>query len=205
MNQDNQGIVIGLTGGIGTGKSTVAGILKGLGLKLINADQIGHQLLTPGTEVYYQLIESFGREILSPEGEIDRKVLGGIVFSDAKKRQILNNITHPAIKTKIMGEIGESRSRGEDVVVEIPLLFEAKLESLVDEIWVVAVSSQTQIQRVMVRNSLSQIEAVKRISAQMPLAQKIALADVVINNEGTLEELREKVKQIWVKTKKRNN
>ncbi len=196
-------IVIGLTGGIGTGKSTVARILKDLGLKLIDADQIGHEFLTSGTKVYNQLVKSFGEKILRPDGEIDREVLGGLVFSDAKKRQILNNLTHPAIREEIIEKIEESRGRGEDVVVEIPLLFEAKMESLVDEVWVVVASSQTQIQRVMIRGSLSRTEAIQRISTQMPLEQKKALADVVINNEGTLEDLRAKVEQSWIATKKR--
>ena len=111
-------IVIGLTGGIGTGKSTVARILKDLGLKLIDADQIGHEFLTSGTKVYNQLVKSFGEKILRPDGEIDREVLGGLVFSDAKKRQILNNLTHPAIREEIIEKIEESRGRGEDVVVE---------------------------------------------------------------------------------------
>ncbi len=199
----SKGIVIGLTGGIGTGKSTVARILKDLGLKLIDADQIGHEFLTSGTKVYNQLVKSFGEKILRPDGEIDRKVLGGLVFSDAKKRQILNNLTHSAIREEIIEKIEESRGRGEDVVVEIPLLFEAKMESLVDEVWVVVASSQTQIQRVMIRGSLSRTEAIQRISTQMPLEQKKALADVVINNEGTLEDLRAKVEQSWIATKKR--
>jgi dephospho-CoA kinase len=192
-NLMGKSLVIGLTGGIGTGKTTVAQILKELGIKVIHADEIGHQLFTPGSKVYLEVLSSFGPRILQPDGEINRQALGRIVFADQEKRELLNSLTHPAIKARIRTEIKELKAKGKDVVLDLPLLFEAKMEEEVDEIWVVAVSLQTQLTRVMERNALSYAEAMSRINAQLPLAEKIARADLVIWNEGSKEELREKV------------
>ncbi|NLW55590.1 MAG: dephospho-CoA kinase [Firmicutes bacterium] len=189
-------LVIGLTGGVGTGKSTVASILKELGLKIIDADRIAHQLLRPGTEVYRQVLTEFGPDILKPDGEIDRRRLGKIVFNDPEKRRLLEGITHPAIKAQIRAEVESYRAKGQDVVLEIPLLFEAKMEGEVDEVWVVAVSSPRQLQRIMERDALTPAEAQSRIKAQMPLSEKCARADVVINNEGTIADLRRQVKTL---------
>lgn len=189
-------LVIGLTGGLGTGKSTVASILKELGLTVIDADQIGHQLLRPGTGVYRQVLSGFGPEILKPNGEIDRRVLGKMVFNDPEKRRLLNGITHPAIKAQLRAEVDSLKAKGENVVLEVPLLFEAKMEEEVDEIWVVSASGPTQMQRIMERNGMTTTEAQSRIKAQMSLAEKIAQADVVIKNEGTIADLRKQVETL---------
>ena len=162
-------LVIGLTGGVGTGKSTVASILKEVGLPVIDADQIAHQLLRPGTEVYRQVLTAFGPDILRPDGEIDRRGLGKIVFNDPEKRRLLEEITHPAIKAQIRAEVEGYKAKGQDVVLEVPLLFEAKMEEEVDEVWVVTASSQTQRQRIMARDGLTPAEAERRMQAQMPL------------------------------------
>ncbi len=189
-------MVIGLTGGVGTGKSTVASILKEVGLPVIDADQIAHQLLRPGTEVYRQVLTAFGPDILRPDGEIDRRGLGKIVFNDPEKRRLLEEITHPAIKAQIRAEVEGYKAKGQDVVLEVPLLFEAKMEEEVDEVWVVTASSQTQRQRIMARDGLTPAEAERRMQAQMPLAEKLARADAVIYNEGTIADLKSQVKTL---------
>ena len=195
-----EGFVIALTGGIGTGKTTVARILQELGLTVISADQVGHQLLRPGTAVYEEVKQAFGPEILDAEGRIDRRLLGQIVFGDPEKRQRLNDLTHPAIIARIKTEAQALKQAGQDVVVEVPLLFEAGLDTKkamgFDEIWVVAASPAVQLARVQARDGLGTEEARRRIGAQLPLRVKIAHADVVIYNDGTKTELKEEVKQI---------
>ncbi|HHW11797.1 MAG TPA: dephospho-CoA kinase [Firmicutes bacterium] len=199
------GFVIGLTGGLGTGKTTVARILQELGLTVISADQIGHQLLEPGTAVYERVKEFFGPEILDAAGQIDRRALGRIVFRDPEKRGRLNDLTHPAIIARIKAEVDRLKQAGKDVVVEVPLLFEAglaaKAEIGFDEIWVVAASPAVQLARVQTRDGLGEEEARRRIGVQMPLEMKIARADVVVYNDGNETELKEKVKAIFAARK----
>ncbi len=191
------GFVIGLTGGIGTGKTTVARILEDLGCALISSDRIGHQLLEPGTEVYRKVRAEFGPAIISPDGRIDRPALGKIVFHHPERRQRLNQLTHPAIIARIKAEVQRLKANGGDVVIEIPLLFEAGLagkdEIGLDEIWVVAAAPEIQLARVMARDGLGIEEAKRRIEAQMPLEEKIARADVVIYNNGSEGELKREV------------
>jgi dephospho-CoA kinase len=199
------GFVIGLTGGMWTGKTTVARILAGLGCTIIDADQIGHQLLTPGTEVYRKVRAEFGATVVGPDGWIDRSALGKIVFAHPEARRRLNQLMHPAIIAQIEAAIGELKANGADGVVEIPLLFEAGLENKaalsLDEIWVVAAAPAVQLARVMARNGLAEKEAERRIDAQMPLREKIDRADLVIYNDGTEAELKEKVVTHWVARK----
>ena len=201
-----EGFVIGLTGGLGTGKTTVARILQGLGLTVIDADQIGHQLLQPGTEVYERVKQAFGPEIVEADGRIDRQTLGQIVFRDPDKRKRLNDLMHPAIIAQIKAEVHALKQAGKDVVVEVPLLFEAGLEAKAetgfDEIWVVAASPAVQLARVQARDGLGTEEARRRIAAQMPLSAKIARADVVVYNDGTEKELKEEVEQILAARKR---
>lgn len=204
-----KGLVIGLTGGMGTGKSTVAQILQGLGLVVIDADQIGHQLLLPGTAVYEEVKRAFGPGILGPDGQIDRQALGKIVFADPAKRRRLNALTHPAIIARIKAEVQALKAEGKDVVVEVPLLYEAGLEAKeetgFDEIWVVAASPAVQLTRVQARDGLGAAAAEQRIQAQMPLSAKIARADVVVYNDGTVMELKEKVEKLLAARKRAHN
>ena len=200
MRKMRPGFVIGLTGGIATGKTTVARILADLGCVLISADRIAHQLLEPGSEVYERVKAEFGPGILGPDGRIDRAALGRIVFHQPQRRQRLNQLTHPAVIARIKEEVGELKAGGRDVVVEIPLLFEAGLAGRVeiglDEIWVVAAAPGIQLARVMARDGLTAEEAERRIAAQLPLAEKIARADVVIYNNGEEGELKEEVTRV---------
>ena len=199
-----KGFVIGLTGGLGTGKTTVALILQDLGLKMISADHIGHQLLQPGTDAYENVTAAFGPEIVRGDGGVDRAVLGKIVFGDPVKRQRLNALTHPAIIGRMKAEVEELRRRGEDGVVEIPLFFETKLtkeEAGLDEIWVVATSPETQLARIMARDGVDAEEAQRRIAAQLPLAEKMNRADLVVYNEGKPAELKEEVEKLLMARK----
>ncbi len=146
---------------------------------------------------YRQIIDEFGEDILLPNGDIDRKKLGALVFTNEQKRLALNAIVHPAVRQEMLKRRDEAIANREAfVVLDIPLLFESKLESLVDKIIVVSVTKELQLERLMKRNQLTEEEAVSRIRAQMPLEEKTARADQVIDNSGTLEETRQRLDEV---------
>ncbi|MBS3811903.1 MAG: dephospho-CoA kinase [Halanaerobiales bacterium] len=184
-------MIIGLTGGIATGKSLVSKTLRELGIKVIDADQIAHRVLNR-TEVIDKIKEEFGREIINNKGEIDRKKLGEIVFSEHVKLKKLEEITHPTILDVIDQKLKEYKKQ-DLIVLDAPLLFETYLDQKVDETWVVYAEEPTQIERLQKRDGLDYFEAKCRIDVQMPLKEKVQRADQVINNEGTKQELRRKV------------
>ncbi|MCZ0754878.1 dephospho-CoA kinase [Anoxybacillus sp. J5B_2022] len=187
-------LTIGLTGGISSGKSTVAHMLKELNIPVIDADIIAREVVNVGEEAYVRIVETFGNDILEANGEIDRAKLGAIVFHDEEKRKQLNAIVHPAVRKKMLAEREAYIRRGEPVVVlDIPLLFESKLTHFVDKIIVVYVDEATQLERLMKRNGFSQEEALARIRSQMPLSEKKAHADAVIDNNGTVDKTREQL------------
>ena len=188
---------IGVTGGIGTGKSTVCRMLHDLGAKIIDADQISRDILQPGTKAYGLVIDHFGKGILDCAGYIDRAHLGKIAFKDRQERRVLENITHPAIKAEVDRQFRVYEAEGDCIVVlEAPLLIEAGMEKTVDEVWVVVCSAEEQLKRVMSRgHSLEEAQA--RIAAQLPLAVKIRYAHRVIDTDCGLEETRAKVTEIW--------
>lgn len=191
-------IVIGLTGGIGTGKSEVTRIFQELGAVLINADQIGHQAYTPHSEIWQEVVKAFGEEILQPGGEIDRKKLGSIVFADPDQLTRLNQIMHPRMARMVAQQIQELREQGEDVVVvEAALLFEAGWDSLVDEVWSTESPEESVIKRLQSRSGLSQEEAKKRIDSQMSAEERTSRSQVVVDNSGDLVELERVVRSIW--------
>lgn len=182
-------LVIGLTGGIASGKSTVAKMFTALGIPVIDADVIAREVVEPGEASYKQVIEVFGKDILSPDGSIDRPKLGSIIFSDKEKRQQLNHIVHPAVRERMLTKKEAYIEQGEKcIVLDIPLLFEGKLSSLADKTLVVFVNESTQLKRLMERNQLHEQEAMNRIKSQMPLAEKAKLADEVIDNNHSVEE-----------------
>lgn len=190
-------MIIGLTGGIASGKSTVSNYLAELGAIIIDADKIAHEIMEKGKTAYWQVIEAFGREILAENGEIDRSRLGKIVFNNLEKKKILEEITHPQVIREMREKIEEYRAENKVIVLDVPLLFEAGLDSMVDETWVVYVDRETQLQRLMARDGLSYEEANKRIQAQMSLEKKRVLADFVINNKGNIEDLKRQVLLKW--------
>lgn len=196
-------LVIGLTGNIGSGKSTVARRLESLGAKVIDADQVAREVVQPGTPALKEIVESFGPDILNREGALDRKKMGAIVFSDQAARARLNTITHPRIKEAIRREIDQLGAHVESctcsgvVVLEAPLLIEVGLHHDVDEIWVIKVNENEQIKRLMERDALTPDEALSRIAAQLPQEEKLKYARRVIDNSGDPEETKKQVDRHW--------
>ncbi|TDA68893.1 MAG: dephospho-CoA kinase [Clostridia bacterium] len=187
-------ITIGLTGGIATGKSTVSGILRQRGARIIDADHLAREVVEPGQPAWEKIVAHFGPDILLPDKTIDRKRLGKIVFADAEARLALNNFTHPAVISRTQEILDGWRDEpGVLAVVDAPLLLEAGMESLVEEVWVVATDAKTQIRRLMQRDNLTPEEAQQRLAAQMPLAEKIRRATRVIDNNGTRDATRRQV------------
>jgi len=199
--------VIGLTGGIGTGKTLVSNLLREQGAVIIDADKVGHEAYLPHTEAWEEVVKAFGRDILQPSGEIDRKKLGAIVFNDPKALEKLNSIMHPRMYRMMEKRIQELREQGvEDVVVEAALLIEAHWTPLVDEVWVVTSPEEVVIQRIQSRNNLPEEAIRSRIRSQMPQEERVRHADVVIENDGDLGQLREKVQALWrSRVKERRN
>lgn len=193
-------LIIGLTGGIATGKSTVAGMFAELGAYRIDTDRLARIVVEPGQPAWEAIIRYFGNGVADPSGRLDRKKLGAIVFADAEKRDILNRITHPAVRALLREELVRARELGSCVaLVEVPLLFEAGFERDVDKVIVTATKEETQISRLMTREPLSREEALQRIKAQMPLREKVARADYVIDNDGAEAATYLQVKEIWQK------
>lgn len=199
-----RGIIVGITGGIACGKTTVSELLADKGAIPINADEIGHQLLKSDSPVIDELVDTFGTEILEDTGDVSRKKLGAIVFTDKSAREQLNVILHPLI-------IQRSRAHAKQLVQEdpscvvlldAPLLIEAGAHDTVDIIVVVTASRETQLKRILERGEaqnrpLSEAEAQSRIDSQMPFSEKVTYADVVIENEGSVEELQKQVDTLW--------
>lgn len=192
-------MIIGLTGGIATGKSTVAELLADLGASIIDADQIAHNILEKDKKAYYEVLDFFGVKILNRDGSIDRAYLGELVFSERKKLEKLEKITHPYIIKEINEEIASRENNYENIVLDAPLLFETELDKIVDQVWVVYAEYEVQINRIMQRDSLPKDEAEKRIKSQMPLKKKMDLADQIVFNKGSLQELQNKVIEKWEK------
>ena len=189
-------MIIGLTGGIASGKSTVSMVLKELGAEIINADEIAHELLKKGNKGWKRVVEEFSSEVLTENKEINRKKLGQIVFNNREKRKTLENLTHPLIIEEIEKKINKKPNK-QNIVIEAPLLYEVGLEEKMDEVWVVYVDKKTQIKRLKQRDNLNEEEALKRINSQLSLEKKKEKADIVINNQGTKKDLKEKVRKIW--------
>jgi len=191
-------VIIGLTGNIGTGKSTVAGILVDLGSAHIEADSIGHELLLSRGSVYTAVLSAFGKDIAGTAGQIDRQKLGKLVFSDLSARERLNAIMHPAIQEEAKRRIDDYRTNGEKaVVLEAALLYEAGWESMVDQIWVTYASYETAVQRVKTYRGMSEDDALSRLQTQMSMREKMQKADVVIDTDCSVEELRKRVETSW--------
>ncbi|NPV27589.1 MAG: dephospho-CoA kinase [Firmicutes bacterium] len=191
--------VIGLTGGIATGKSTVAEILRQLGAVVLDADQIAREIVAPGQPAWREIVDYFGPEVLRSDGTLDRPVLGQRVFADPVARQKLNAITHPQVRAEFERQLARLRQESLDRVVflDVPLLIEAGMNDLVDEIWVTAVDEQTQLKRLMERDGLSEAAARQRIASQMPLAEKVKVADRVIDNRGSITDTVSQVRKLW--------
>lgn len=193
-------MIIGLTGGIASGKTTAARFLEELGAYIINADQVSRLIMQPQKKGYREVVAEFGQKILDQKGEIDRSKLGEIIFSDPRKRKKLEEITHPLIIAEMKAKIKKLKEEGKDpIVLEIPLLFETGMEQMVDQVWVVYVDETTQLDRLQNRNDLSRPEAQKRINSQMSLEEKSKRADIVVDNNGDKQDLKNEITTLWEK------
>jgi dephospho-CoA kinase len=190
-------LIIGLTGGISSGKSSVAQMLLAMDIPVIDADIEARKAVEKGEPAYLQIIEAFGSGILTATGEIDRGKLGSIVFHNEDKRLQLNAIVHPAVRERMNNEKVKHLTQGSKVVVlDIPLLFESKLTHMVEKIILVYVELEVQLKRLMARNQLTESEAMARIQSQLPLIEKVKLADAIIDNNGTIDDSKGQLIQI---------
>jgi dephospho-CoA kinase len=187
-------LVVGLTGGIASGKSTVANMIKELGIEVIDADIEARKAVEIGEVAYEQIVTYFGEAILNDDLTINRSQLGEIIFNDSVKRQKLNEIVHPDVRRRMNEKKEAAILRGDQVVVlDIPLLFESGLKQMVDVVLLVYVEKDVQLQRLMERNQLTKEEALARIQSQMPIEDKRKLADKVINNNGPLDDTKKQL------------
>jgi len=194
--------VIGLTGGIGSGKSTVAKLLVELGARHIDADKVAHEVFQPDTEGWHALVDAYGKDIVAPTGEIDRKKLGAIVFNNPEALERLNGIIHPQAYKLVKTQLDKLRKEGVKIVVlEVILLVEAGWNHLADEIWVTVASEDTVVRRLKESRGLNRDEVLARIHSQTSNEERIKHADVVIYNDGEPEELKAKVRELWDKIK----
>lgn len=186
--------IIGLTGGMGTGKSTVAQILAQYGIPVWDADLASREIVAPGTPVYQAIVERYGTDIINTTGELQRAKLGALVFAQPTELTWLEQQIHPVVRQQAQRWL---RVRDAPILVlVIPLLFEAAMTDLITEIWVVSCTSASQYQRIQARDQLSPEAITQRLARQWSLAQKIALADVVIDNNGSLEDLTKQLQQL---------
>lgn len=194
-------LVVGLTGNIGSGKSTVARELEKLGARVIDADAIARAVVEPGTPALEEIRQHFGTEVLNPDGSLNRARMAEIVFRDPDARAKLNSIVHPRVTEVLKSEVAAYREgrgdRAPVLVLEVPLLLEAGLEYLVDEIWVVTAPEEALLKRIMARDGVCRERARRRLNAQMPQAEKIRRAHRVIDNSGTPEETRSILQKLW--------
>jgi dephospho-CoA kinase len=194
-------IVLGITGSFGSGKTTVAGILKSFGAKVIDADKIAHSVIRPQTKIYRKIISVFGDGILKKSRIIDRNKLARVVFNRKKLLSRLNNIIHPEVIRAIGHRIRNAKTKV--IVLDAPLLVEAGLKNIVDKLIVVKITKEKQLKRIQNRTSLSKSDILRRISSQIPLAYKVRLADFVIDNSGAIDKTKRQVISIWEKLQPR--
>lgn len=188
-------IILGVTGGFGSGKSTVSGILKAYGAELIDADKLAHSCIASQGKCYKRLIRVFGNKILKNDESIDRAKLGKIVFGNKKLLRRINNIIHPEVIKEIKKRI--KRSKSGVIVLDVPLLIESGLKGLVDKLIVVKATRVTQIRRALKSGVLNKADVLKRINSQIPLRVKSRLADFVIDNSGSTTKTRKQAADIW--------
>jgi len=189
--------LIGLTGGVGSGKSTVAGMLLELGALLIDADQATHEVYAPGTPGFDAVVREFGPEFVR-DGAIDRRLLGGLIFADEEARQRLNAIVHPLVRDWMAERTREAFERGAEIVVQdVPLLYESGLEGLFSSVLLVWAPPETQLERLVRGRGLPAGRAQAMIAAQMPIDEKRRRSHHVIDNSGSVEETRKQVEEIW--------
>lgn len=195
-------LVVGLSGGIAAGKTTVSHHLREKGAHVIDADSVGHRVIAPDGEAYGEVVAAFGKDVVAPDGTIDRRKLGGIVFSDPERLQALNAISHPRMAARMAAEIAQVKARPPAelpplIVLDAAILFEAGWERLCDRVWCVSAAPEVAVARLVARNDLTPGQAQSRLAAQMDNAAREARAQRVIRNEGSLDELKAEVDRLW--------
>lgn len=195
--------VIGLTGGIATGKSMVSAILENAGAVIIDADRIARKVVKKNLPAYRKIVDTFGESVLLPNKEINRPALGNIIFNDPRKKQLLNKIVHPHVEKETHRQLKQIKKNNPNalVILDIPLLFEADMHKDLSEVIVVYAPEHIQIKRLMERDHISQEDALARIRSQMPIEEKKRLATMVIDNSGTLEHTRKQTLKIFQRLK----
>jgi len=194
-------LIVGLTGGIVGGKSTVASMLKDLGVKIVDADKLGHSVILPHRPAWKKIIRLFGKDFLRKDLTIDREKLGKIVFANQTLLKKLNEITHPEIIKLIKKEINLAKnktySQEKVLIIDAALIYEAKIDRLMDKIIVVYIDEDEQVKRLIRRNNLSKEEALHRIKSQMSTKEKVKMADYIIDNSSSLDKTKKQVEKIW--------
>ena len=191
---------IGLTGGIASGKSTVAEMIRRYDLPIVDADVMARKVVEPGEPALEKIFQLFGEDMRAEDGGLDRKKLGSVIFKDEEKRKVLNRVLHPAIRKEMLDQAAAFKEQGnEHVIFDIPLLFESQLTHMVDQTLLVYVDAKTQLSRLVERDGSTEEEAFDRIQSQMPIEEKKELADDVIDNTGTREETEEQLNNILKK------
>ena len=198
-------VVIGLTGGIASGKSTAAALLRQYGAVVLDADRIGHRVYEPGSPGFEKVVNEFGHDLVTADGSIDRKVLGGKVFGKPEHMQRLTDIVWPEIRRMAAEEIAQLKQQDPErvIVLEAAVLIEANWTDIVDEVWVVSVKPETAIERLRQRNNLTEDEAKARLASQLSNREREAHADVKIDNSDTLEKFEARVERAWKALQKR--
>ena len=190
-------LLVGLTGGIGSGKSTVACMLEERGAIVLDADELAHRVIAPGTPGHEKVVERFGPNVLAPGGDVDREALASIVFADAAARRDLEAIVHPEVRRMFAEEAERYRDTDKVVVLSAPLIVETGMYSVFEVLMIVSTRIETQVERLVRERGMSEESVRARIAAQLPLEAAAEVADVIVDNEGTLEELEGQVDRVW--------
>lgn len=194
--------IVGLTGGISSGKSTVSSYLKQLKIPVIDADEVARKVVEPNSQGAREIRKAFGSDVFEEDGSLNRQKLGALIFSNTENRQKLDDLLQPLIKIMILDEIEEYRQKGETMIVlDLPLLFEKHYEKLCEEIIVVYIPKELQLERLMKRNQYTKQEALSRIDSQLSIEEKRKRATVLLDNQGTVQQLYQQVEQWLVETK----
>ena len=201
LQGDSRSLLVGLTGGIATGKTMVSSMLSELGATLIDFDVLARRVVEPDRPAWRDIVAHFGEQVLADDRTLDRARLGEIVFADAEKRKKLESFTHPRITELFLAEVRRIRDRDPEAVIQaaVPLLIEAGMQSLFDHVVVVFAPAEVQVRRLMSRDGITRADAEARLRAQMPIADKLDYADSVIDNSGSLADTRRQVEDLWVR------
>ena len=197
-------LLLGVTGGIASGKTAVANMLEELGAPIIDFDVIARQVVEPGKPAWQEIVDYFGNQVVQEDGSLDRKKLSNIVFRDLEKRKQLESFTHPRISEEFVRQVNEiaEKTPGTIIQVVIPLLIELNLQYIFHKLMVVYIPEELQIERLAERDGISNEEAVNILKAQLPIDEKVGYADYVIHNEYSLEETKRQVEDLWQTLKK---